>query len=169
MAKVRAERKKSPSLLMNFRLEFSRRQELKLIEDTIIDLQGILPAMRTNIEGIRGECEKFLTRECQKQDILCGCGWVLEEFDNFIKETDGYIKQVEVLRQRVISTSTLVCNQISFYANSTTQSIANRSAAIRFIELRGLRCASSRKQIGLRSDGKESKSGKRHCTDMYCR
>jgi hypothetical protein len=100
--------KENLSPLTDFTINFIDRQNLKILEDYVIDLQAILPTLLCNIIGIREQCRKWCDRHNGKRSFECDCDQILEEFDEYVKEVEGYVKRAEALKERAKSTTQLV-------------------------------------------------------------
>lgn len=107
LAKVGTE-KENLSPLTDFNINFIDRQTLKLLEDSVIDLQIILSTMLDTITGIRELCKKCCERYCGEGDEKSDYDQIIEEFDENVKEVGMHVKRAEALRERANSTAQLV-------------------------------------------------------------
>lgn len=115
-AKVGAERENF-SPLTDFNINFIDRQTLKLLEDSVIDLQVIFSNMLNTVVGIREQCKKCCQRYCKEErEGDCDCDQVIEELDEHVKEVEMHVKRVQLLRERAKSTAQLVS---SFFITPT--------------------------------------------------
>ncbi|EON60848.1 CMGC/CDK protein kinase [Coniosporium apollinis CBS 100218] len=106
-AKVGTE-KEYLSPLTDFNINFIDRQTLKLLEDSVIDLEIILSTMLNTIVGIREHCRKCCERYCREERKGdCDCDQIVEEFDEHVKEVDLHVRRVKLLRERAKSTTQL--------------------------------------------------------------
>jgi hypothetical protein len=93
--------------LTNITINFINRQNLKILEDYIIDLQAILPTLLGTVIGIGEQCRKWCIRH-HKSMQKCDCAQMLEYFDDHAREVEGHVKRAEALRERAKSTAQLV-------------------------------------------------------------
>jgi hypothetical protein len=106
--------KENLSPLTDFTVNFIDRQNLKILEDYVIDLQVILPTMLCNIMGIREQCGNWCKRHHGKRSHDCDCDQILEEFDEYVKEVQSYVKRAGALKERAKSTAHLV-SSVPYY------------------------------------------------------
>src|SRR5579862_4448102 len=134
LSRVGAE-KEELSSLTDFRVDFKNRQMLKVLEDSIIDLQIILSTMLSTIAGIRDLCKKCCERHRNKREEMCGCDQIIEEFDEHVREVETHVKRAEALREKAKSTTQVV----SFIPYCLTREIvmAHVYTASRPAKLRG--------------------------------
>jgi hypothetical protein len=156
LAKVGAERE-NLSPLTDFNINFVDRQTLKVLEDTVIDLQIILFTMLSTVGRIREQCRKCCERYCNDKEKGCDCNHIIEEFDEYVKEVEIYVERSKNLRDMAKSTARLV--RLPCLSNAIH--MANKLAAIGFTELRrrsGIEKSCARvtagKQIDVRLDSK---------------
>lgn len=104
-AKVGAE-KDHLSPLLDFKINFMDRQTIKILEDSVIDLQVIFPTLLDNINGIRSQCQKW----CQEHHSVdkCDCAQMIAEFNEHVREAEGNVKRADALREKAKSTTQLV-------------------------------------------------------------
>jgi hypothetical protein len=102
------------SPLTDININFIDRQNLKILEDYVIELQAILPTMLCNIIEIREQCRKWCKMNHGKRSHDCDEGWILAEFDEYVKEAEGYIKGADALKERAKSTAQLV-SSVPYY------------------------------------------------------
>ncbi|KAF2135486.1 uncharacterized protein K452DRAFT_239282, partial [Aplosporella prunicola CBS 121167] len=96
-----------------FRFSVEDRQALKVVEDSIIDLQIILSTLMENILGIRSYCRRCCGIYCGKESGNdCGCKSVADEFDQYASEVSLFLTRASILRSRVISIQNLVLRLI---------------------------------------------------------
>jgi hypothetical protein len=100
--------KESLSPLLDFKFNFIDRQNLKIIEDFVNDLQVILPTLLENIVGVRAECEKHCERHRRNGTECCDCAVINAEFDEHIREAECFVKRADALREKAKSTAQLV-------------------------------------------------------------
>jgi hypothetical protein len=107
LAKV-GEEKENLSPVTDFKVNFVDRQNLKLLEDSVIDLQIILPTMLNTIVRLCDQCKKCCERHCNKGEGKCDCDQIIEEFDEYVKEVEMHVERAKILRERSKSISQLV-------------------------------------------------------------
>ncbi|PQE04902.1 cmgc cdk kinase protein [Rutstroemia sp. NJR-2017a BBW] len=90
-------------------LKYGRRQELKVIENFVMDLMIIVPAMLDTIDGLRVQCRKFL--ETNKVKLTkaerCCHEMILREFDEYVKDAKLNVDRARELKSRTESTINL--------------------------------------------------------------
>jgi hypothetical protein len=91
---------------MDLSIDIVDRQKLKLVDDSVIELQVILSTMLTTIIRIRKECRHSCKRYHSKR--VCDCKPIIEEFNEYFQEVKMYIERAKSLRESVISTIKLV-------------------------------------------------------------
>lgn len=90
---------------------FESRQELKVLEDFVLDLLMILRTKVETITGIRDQYKEY-ANECGKQmepGDRVSHYLVLREFDEYVKDAESYLGYAKDLKDRIQSTVTLVC------------------------------------------------------------
>ncbi len=107
LAKIGAE-KENLSPLTDFSINFVDRQNLKVLEDSVIDLQVILPTMLSTIIRLCDQCKKYCERHCKNGEGKCDCDQIIEAFDEYVKEVEMHVERAKALRERSKSTSQLV-------------------------------------------------------------
>ena len=96
------------SPLTNFNINFTDRQVLKLLEDSIIDLQVILPALLETTLCIREHCQTLCGQECAKEYESCDCEEILQLFNGHVNELELLCSRARVLKDKAKSTAQLV-------------------------------------------------------------
>jgi hypothetical protein len=92
-------------------MKYGRRQELKVIENYVMDLMIIVPAMLDTIDGLRLQCRTFLEAsevELTKAERSCH-EMILREFDEYVKDAKLNVDRARELKSRTESTINLVC------------------------------------------------------------
>lgn len=94
------------SSLEGLGISIDDRQNLKLVEDSVIELQIIVSTMLNTIIRIRKECSK----SCKRYHVgeNCDCEPIIEEFDEYAQEVELYIERAKSLKESVKSTIKLV-------------------------------------------------------------
>lgn len=85
------------------------RQTLKRLEDSVIDLQVILPTLLGNIVGVREECQKWCEEHNRYGVHKCDCAQIIAEFNEHVREAECHVKRAEALKEQAKSTAQLVC------------------------------------------------------------
>jgi hypothetical protein len=79
-----------------------------ILKDYIIDLQVILSSMLYNIIGIRDQCRRWCKITHGETSHECDESRILEEYDEYVKEVEGFIRRAEALKERAKSIAQLV-------------------------------------------------------------
>ena len=96
------------SPLTDFKIDFEDRQELKIIEDYVLDLQVILPGMLDSITEVRDQCMSNLTLYDPEDDQRYEVEAILEELNEYIGEVKVHIERAKNLKDKANSTAQLV-------------------------------------------------------------
>jgi hypothetical protein len=96
------------SPLTDFKIDFEDRQELKIIEDYVLDLEVILPGMLDSITGVRDQCRSNLTSYDHEDDQRSEMEAIIEELDEYIGEVRIHIGRAKNLKDKANSTAQLV-------------------------------------------------------------
>jgi hypothetical protein len=96
------------SPLTDFKIDFEDRQELKIIEDYVLDLEVILPGMLDSITGVRDQCRSNLTSYDHEDDQRSEMEAIIEELDEYIGEVRVHIGRAKNLKDKANSTAQLV-------------------------------------------------------------
>lgn len=94
------------SPLTNFNINFADRQTLKILEDSVIDLQVILGTALSTIVRIREHCEKCYAKYANIEDNFFE--QIMDEFDEYCRETEIHVGRAKLLGERATSTAQLV-------------------------------------------------------------
>jgi len=130
---------KSQSLLMNLDIKFKDQQALKLLEDSVTQLQVILPTLLKTITQLRAECHECCKMMCSNQEDSCDCARVLFGFNTFINDLEMYVQRANILKEEAKSVARLVCSFV--FVPPVDQTYIR--TAVRPIELRQ-RCSIER-------------------------
>jgi hypothetical protein len=95
-------------LLTDFKIDFEDRQELKRVEDYVLDLEVILPGMLDSITGVRDQCMSNLTSYDHKDDQRSEIEAIIGELDEYIGEVRIHIERAKNLKDKANSTAQLV-------------------------------------------------------------
>ena len=104
--------------VVGYDINFMDRQTLKLIEDSVTDLQVIFPTCLSTVIRIREQCQMYCKIDCLNRD-KCNCDQNLHQFDEYIKELELYVMRADVLRDKAKCTTELVSYYFRFQYNST--------------------------------------------------
>jgi Mg2+ and Co2+ transporter CorA len=96
------------SPLTDFIINFADRQTLKILEDSVIDLQVVLSTMSKTISRLRDHCSKSFTRLSLMQEEADQLDLILDELDEYVRETEMYVERGEALKEKADSTAQLV-------------------------------------------------------------
>jgi hypothetical protein len=96
------------SPLTDFKIDFADRQELKIIEDYVLDLQIILPGILDSITGVREQCRAHLIKSDHRDEEKYEMEEVLGEMNEYIGEVGMNIQRANNLKDRLESTAQLV-------------------------------------------------------------
>ena len=100
--------KENLSPLTDFNINFVDRQTLKILEDSVIDLQVILPTLLETVIGIRDQCRKFIVRCKLTKEETDLIELVSDEFDEYVRVAQCHVERAKILRQRATAIAQLV-------------------------------------------------------------
>jgi len=115
------------SPLTNLNINVMDRQALKLLEDSVTDLQLILLNLLSTITGIRSECYECCRIHCSSQEENCDCDRALRQFDEYIKEIENYVQRAVILRDKAKSTAQLLSDLLNYENAVALKVIAHES------------------------------------------
>lgn len=130
--------KESLSPLTDFNINFEDRQELKIVEDQILDLQIILPSMLEAIIRIREELH-ILSRGAGQISVEDReeVEHILEEFEEYEREVKVHIERAKTLKEQSLSTSQLLSDVLSYEEAVALKTLA-RETQIESLSMRHL-------------------------------
>ena len=96
------------SPLTDFHITFIDRQELKIIEDAVIDLQIILPTLSNTISRIKDEMRNWYGDSDMEKEERNNLEDVIDEFEEYFREAEMHNNRAKSLKERTDSTSRLV-------------------------------------------------------------
>ncbi|KAK6599508.1 hypothetical protein H4I95_08383 [Botrytis cinerea] len=108
---------------------FESRQELKVLEDFVLDLLMILRTKVETITGLRDQCSEY-ANEFGKQmetEERASHHLILREFDEYVKDAESYLGHAKDLRDRIQSTITLLSDFLNHEENRSMHHLAERS------------------------------------------
>ncbi|KAH9211753.1 hypothetical protein DL95DRAFT_369317 [Leptodontidium sp. 2 PMI_412] len=95
------------SPLTDFNINFAHRQELKIVEDQVLDLQVILPSMIDSIRGVREACVRFQAEYPMEDGKKLELEAIIEEFEDYEKQAAMLSDRAKVLKANAESTAQL--------------------------------------------------------------
>lgn len=98
----------SSSSPTDFEVNFVTRQNLKLSEDYIIDMQVILQTLLSTVTDVRAQCKKFRQSRNMSEEEKADLELAIDEFGEDVKEVEMLSKRAQFLREKATSTSQLV-------------------------------------------------------------
>lgn len=107
------------SPLTDFKIDFEDRQELKIIEDYVLDLEVILPGMLDSITGVRDQCVSNLTSYNHEDDQRYEMEASIEELNEYTGEVKIQIERAKNLKDKANSTAQLVRQNLHIRRLST--------------------------------------------------
>ena len=96
------------SPLTDFNISFENRQELKVVEDMVLDLQVILPGLLDSITGVHNQCVNDFNTSTYKQNEKYQIEAIIGELSEYIQEAKFYIERAKTLKDKARSTAQLV-------------------------------------------------------------
>ncbi|KAM3076430.1 hypothetical protein ACMFMG_007246 [Clarireedia jacksonii] len=110
-------------------MKYGRRQELKVIEDFVMDLMIIVPTMLDTIDGLRLQCRTFLERN--KVELTDPEKYyhemILREFDEYVKDAKLNVDRARELKFRTESTVNLLSLFLSQHSNDSMHQLTEKS------------------------------------------
>ncbi|CZR68126.1 uncharacterized protein PAC_18025 [Phialocephala subalpina] len=106
--------KENLSPLIDFNINFEDRQELKIVEDSVLDLQAILPGMLCAIVAIQEQCKHHRHNSRITEEEKYDADAIIYEFDEYIREVRMHIERVKVLKDKAKSTAELLSDLLSY-------------------------------------------------------
>ncbi|KAF7954189.1 hypothetical protein EAE96_005320 [Botrytis aclada] len=89
---------------------FESRQELKVLEDFVLDLLMILRTKVETITGLRNQCRDYANefgKQMEPEDRASHYV-ILREFEEYVKDAESYLDDAKDLKDRIQSTVTLL-------------------------------------------------------------
>lgn len=98
--------------LADYIINFEDRQNLKILEDSIMDLLIILPTMVKTIKDIRRQCEAYCKRRKERPAVsieeVAELESILDELDEYANDMTSHLERATSLNQKAKSTTQLV-------------------------------------------------------------
>ena len=113
------------SPLTDFKISFADRQSLKLLEDSIFDLQTILSTLLRTIRCIRQQCQTYCNLECGKNEQSCDCAEVCYRFDEHIKEIEICSSRAYILEEKAKRTTQLASLSAPYIRKDTNTKLCS--------------------------------------------
>jgi len=111
------EKEQISSRLINLTINVSDRQALKLLENSVAQLQIILSTLLRTVVALREECCVFCKINCSRKREVCRCDHIRLRFDAHIKDLELYVQRSDILKEEAKSTARLV--RPSLYTSHT--------------------------------------------------
>lgn len=91
-------------------INFDTRQELKVLEDYVLDLLMILPTKVDTITSLRNQCKNYIKRLGKQMtaEEKAFHEFILREFDEYVKDAEFCLRRATDLKERIQSTVILV-------------------------------------------------------------
>lgn len=102
------ENKANLSPLTDFNINFEHRQQLKIVEDMVLDLELILPGLLDAIGGVKEACSQYAKDQKSTQREILELDDIIDEFDEYEKEARLLIERAKTLKSKADSTAHLV-------------------------------------------------------------
>ena len=96
------------SPLKDFIINFEDRQDLKVLEDSVVDLLVILPKFVQTIKDIKMHCMTCHSGVVMNDEDAAETQAILDEFDEYIREMEMYADQARALNTSAQATTQLV-------------------------------------------------------------
>lgn len=93
--------------ITNLEINVTDSQALKLLDDSIADLQVILPTLLNTVLGIRQECTICCQAGCADENGTDDCIRLLKQFDQYIRELEVFVQRTSVLRDKATACAKL--------------------------------------------------------------
>ena len=95
---------------LDFKINFDDRQELKLVEDQVLDLQVILPGILDAVAGVKKACERFLSTSSSHlpEAEKCEIEEIVDELEEYCKEAKILTERAKILTARAMSGARMV-------------------------------------------------------------
>ncbi|KAF5876967.1 uncharacterized protein Bfra_001325 [Botrytis fragariae] len=108
---------------------FGSRQELKVLEDFVLDLLMILRTKVETITGLRDQCKEYANEFGKQMEIeeRASHYLILREFDEYVKDAESYLGRAKDLRDRIQSTVTLLSDFLNHEENKSMHHLTERS------------------------------------------
>ncbi|KAJ8067309.1 hypothetical protein OCU04_004664 [Sclerotinia nivalis] len=96
-------------------VNFDNRQDLKYLEDLVMNLELILPNMQATIMRIRDQCQEYHqeaknSMTANEEGALYS---ILQEFNEYINQANLHVQRATVLRKKIASTGQLLLELLS--------------------------------------------------------
>ncbi|TGO38123.1 hypothetical protein BHYA_0081g00190 [Botrytis hyacinthi] len=108
---------------------FESRQELKVLEDFVLDLLMILRTKLETITGIRDQYKEYANefgKQMEPEDRASRY-LILREFDEYVKDAESYLGYAKELKDRIQSTVTLLSDFLNHEENKSMHHLTERS------------------------------------------
>ncbi|KAH8590924.1 hypothetical protein B0O99DRAFT_633823 [Bisporella sp. PMI_857] len=107
-------KKENLAPLEDFNINFEDRQNLKIIEDAIVDLQVVVSTMLKTVKGLYKHCEKSSEELIVTHEEREKLGLIFEEFKHFVSDAEMYLERAAALKDKAASTARLLSDLLSY-------------------------------------------------------
>ncbi|KAG4422124.1 hypothetical protein IFR04_004751 [Cadophora malorum] len=102
------------SPLTDFNINFEHRQELKIVEDQVLDLQVILPSLVDASHGIRAACARFAAESSTQGRDKFDLDSIIDEFEDYEEQANLLTERAKTLKANAESTAQLLSDLLSY-------------------------------------------------------
>ncbi|KAH7323474.1 hypothetical protein BKA65DRAFT_555156 [Rhexocercosporidium sp. MPI-PUGE-AT-0058] len=116
---------------LEFKIKFDDRQELKLVEDQVLDLQVIFPGLVDVVSGVKESCERFLSASSSRlpQDEKLEAEEIIYEMEEYCKEAKILTERAKILTARAVSSARMVSDFLNYEGSTALKNLALESQA----------------------------------------
>jgi hypothetical protein len=93
--------------ITNLEINVTDSQALKLLDDSVTDLQVILPTLLNTVLSIRQECKIYCQAGCADGNGNGDCNRLLKQFDQYVSELEIFVQRTSVLRDKATACAKL--------------------------------------------------------------
>ncbi|PVH79933.1 hypothetical protein DL98DRAFT_515816 [Cadophora sp. DSE1049] len=117
--------------VLDFKINFEDRQELKLVEDQVLDLQVILPGILDAVSGVKKTCERFLSSLSSHlpEDEKLEVEEIVDELDEYCKEAKILTERAKILTDRAMSGARMVSDLLNYEGTNALKNLAMEQQA----------------------------------------
>ncbi|TGO23821.1 hypothetical protein BPAE_0121g00220 [Botrytis paeoniae] len=108
---------------------FESRQELKVLDDFVLDLLMILRTKVETITSLRDQCKEYVNESGKQMEPEDRASHylILREFDEYVKDAESYLGHAKDLKDRIQSTVTLLSDFLNHEENKSMHHLTERS------------------------------------------
>lgn len=96
----------------NLGINIEDSQALKVLDNSITDLQVILPTLLSTVLAIQSECQLCCQMSCSNNGLTGDCARLSVQFDQHVRELETYVQRAHVLRDKATSCAKSVCRSL---------------------------------------------------------